>query len=399
MSGRLGSRRVWLSAGLIAAVAVLAATSVGVQLLRPEPPEGARSAAKAAAATPAPAAAERPPLVSTEAPRQGLPANHPPVRAKPRSAVDRNARQGTVEVDQTRPYTHYRVGNHSVRTIYADGSVMWLGTSGGIARFDSASRDFRTYDTRDGLAANGVYFLGKLRGKIAAGTHGGGLSVLDEATQVWSHYREPEGLAGTTVHHAIEATNGDIWVATDAGVNRVRGGALEDRIRWDRHSVASTRGGLPHDAVYGLAQGKDGAFWFATEGGLARLRDGQWVNWPGASDSDAVIALEVGRNGAVWAGSRGAGLLRVRGGAKTTFTTEDGLPSGHVSSLHFDRKERLWVGTRNGLALFSGGKFELMSTAQGLIAEGVHAVTTTADGDLWVGGFGGVAQIRSAAAN
>jgi ligand-binding sensor domain-containing protein len=395
MSPQLRWSRGWLIAALLALAAVAAVIGAGFSRTAP-------NTAAPNSAGPVPRAADHPPLASAKviapaAPE--MPKNHPPVRAKPRTPPERSAREGKVEVDAARPYTHYRVGNHSVRTIFADGGVLWLGTSGGIARFDLAGREFRLYDTRNGLAASGVYYLGKLRGRIAAGTHGGGLSILDEAAQTWSHFRVPEGLAGNTVHHALQASNGDIWIGTEAGANRVRGGALEDPTKWERHTSESSRGGLPHDAVYVIAQGADGAFWFATEGGLARLHNGKWASWPAASPAEAVIALEAARSGAVWAGLRGGGLARVQGGARTTYALDQGLPSAHVSSLHFDRKNRLWVGTRSGLALYSGGKFEVMGTAQGLIAEGVHAVTTTTEGDLWVAGFGGVAQIRNVMKN
>lgn len=361
-----------------------------------------------------------------------LAAAHPPVVSVPPGA---DAREGRVDVDAARPYTHFRVGNKSVTAIYADGSTVWLGTSGGLVRFDTATREFKTYDARDGLFEKGILYLGKLQGKIAAGTYGGGLSVLSQGADKWDHYNISEGLANAFVYDVLEASSGDVWIATGSGVNRVRGGALKERAKWALYSVKNTGGGLPHDRVYRIAEGKDGSIWVATRGGLAKFRNGKWTNWTNARGLGApnneiargpantgstgtlsrdteklrdtqgadpraafnpnhVAALEVGKDGKVWAGTRGAGLARFDGKAWRNYTVKEGLPSDYISTLNFDANGRLWIGTKNGLAHFKDGKFQVMTMAQGLLTESVLSVTTAVDGGLWVGSFGGAAHIR-----
>ena len=88
------------------------------------------------------------------------------------------------------------------------------------------------------------------------GTYGGGLSLLDEKTGQWKGYNIPEGLGDAFVYDVLTARNGDIWIATSSGVNRVRGGNLDDRSKWDLFTVENTRGGVPNDWVYGLAEGE-----------------------------------------------------------------------------------------------------------------------------------------------
>jgi ligand-binding sensor domain-containing protein len=367
-----------------------------------------------------------------------LPPSHPPVAVAPPGA---EARAGRVQVDPARPYTHFRVGNNSVIAIYGDGNVMWLGTSGGIVRFDTVTREFRKYDAHDGLRANGILYLGKLQGKISVGTYGGGLSLFDQDAPKWEHYGIAEGLGDTFVYDVLEASSRDVWVATGSGVNRVRGGALNDRANWDLYTVANTGGGLPNDRIYRLAEGQDGSIWLATRGGLANFQNGRWKNWihamgPGASYkegsrestpmSDAshspsqragqtqgaqggdakadsnpnhIAALEIGEDGKVWAGTRGGGLARFDGNSWKNYTVAEGLPSNQVSTLNFDRNGRLWVGTRNGLAVFKAEKFEVLTMAHGLLAENVLSVATTKEGAVWVGGFGGVAHIQRPSIN
>jgi ligand-binding sensor domain-containing protein len=49
--------------------------------------------------------------------------------------------------------------------------------------------------------------------------------------------------------------------------------------KWDLYTVENTKGGLPNDWVYGLAEGRNGDIWLATEGGMAKFANNRWENW------------------------------------------------------------------------------------------------------------------------
>ncbi|UCE31494.1 MAG: regulator [Burkholderiales bacterium] len=347
-----------------------------------------------------------------------------------------HGREGRVEVDPERQFVHYRVGNKNVKRIHAAGDEVWIGTSGGMVRYNTRTDAFRFYDVRDGLLSNGIFHVGALQGRIVLGTYGGGMSLLDEASGEFETFNIPEGLGDAFVYDVLEASNGDVWIATWSGVNRVRAGALRDRSRWELHTVQSTGGGLPNDWVYGLAEGRDGEIWLATEGGLARFRDGRWDNWNharglgapyekvrnqiqfkadpsresihharqkeemGLQDVDVaynpnyIVSLAVDRDGTVWAGTWGGGLSRYDGSDWRTYTVADGLPGNHVFMLHLDPDGRLWIGTNNGLARMTERGFDTMTTSDGLFSNIVFSMTTGPDGSLWVGSYGGLVRIR-----
>jgi len=355
-------------------------------------------------------------------------ANHP--------ALPAQEREGKVTVDPNAKFTHFRVGNKNVKSIYNDGKIVWVGTSGGVVRYDTRDDSFKLFDAHNGLLSNGMFFVGKVKGKIAVGTYGGGLSLLDEKTGKWKTYNIPEGLGDAFVYGVLTASNGDIWIATWSGVNRIRGGDLDNRSKWDLFTVENTKGGVPNDWVYGLAEGKNGDIWLATEGGMARFANNHWDNWNHAKGLGApyekvkddiafkndpskqsvhhakqkqemglqgvdvaynpnyVVSLAVDRQGTVWAGTWGGGLSRFDGKHWVSYTTTDGLPGNHVFMLHVDEKGQLWVGTNNGLTRWQDGKFtKPMTMADGLFANNVFAMATGADGSLWIGSFGGVAHL------
>ncbi len=409
------------------ATLVAGAYAVGRNQEGEAPPPSVASARPAGPMLAAAGVAERP-AQPAQAPAPAAPAAEP-------------VREGKVSVDPSRKFTHFRVGNKNVKSIYVDEvnrGLIWVGTSGGVVRYDTRDDSFKLYDVKSGLLSNGVFYVGRVRGRLAAGTYGGGLSLLDEKTGQWETYNIPEGLGDAFVYDVLEAANGDIWIATWSGANRVRGGALKDRGKWGLYTVENTKGGVPNDWVYGLAEGKDGDIWLATEGGLARYRQGKWENWnhakglgapyekvkdaiefkndPGkasvhhakqkeemglagievAYNPNYIVSLAVDREGVVWAGTWGGGLSRFDGKAWRHYTTAEGLPGNHVFMLHLDREARLWVGTNKGLARMEGGKFRVLTTADGLFADNVFSMATTRAGDLWIGSYGGVAHLRPA---
>jgi len=365
-----------------------------------------------------------------------MPVQHPPLPKAGKEA----AREGKVEFDKSRQFVHYRVGAKNVKRIYADGDTLWVGTSGGLIRYNTQSDEFKLFDVKSGLLSNGVFHVGRLGDRIVLGTYGGGMALMDPRTEAWETYNIPEGLGDAFVYDVLQASNGDVWIATWSGANRVRRGELKIRGRWDLYTVENTRGGLPNDWVYGLAEGRDGVIWMATEGGLARYKDGAWTNWNHAKGLGAdyeivrgdiqyksdpskvsqhhakqkeemglqnvdvaynpnyIVSLVVDRDGVVWAGTWGGGLARFDGTKFTNYTVANGLPGNHVFMLHLDRQGSLWIGTNNGLARrMPDGTFSVMNTHDGLFADAVFSMDTGADGTLWVGSYGGVARIRGAA--
>jgi len=362
----------------------------------------------------------------------GLPSGHPPLGKEQEAPTS-----GNVKSDPTAKFTHFRVGNSNVKSIFIEDKVVWIGTSGGLIRHDNGTGDYRIFNYTNGLLSNGVFHVGRLGNHIAAGTYGGGLSLYDEKQDSWQNLNVPNGLGDAFIYKTIKASNGDIWVATWSGANRVRGGDLMDRSKWDIYTVENTNGGLPNDWVYSLEEGKNGDIWLATEGGLALFRNEKWQNWNhekgmgapwekvkddpkfgtdpsklsehharqkvemGLEDTGTafnpnyVVALTVDKDGIVWCGTWGGGLSRYDGKKWRHYTMSDGLPGNHVFMLHEDPSGKLWIGTNKGLASFDNGKFKVLTTDDGLFSNVIFSMATALDGTQWIGSFGGVTQFSA----
>jgi len=398
------------------------------------PPVVAAPPAPVQAPAPAPAVPQpaAQPQVGRLQPGAQLPASgHPPL---PGTAP--LAQAPSVGMANNRKFTHFRVGNRNVKAMLADGEQVWVGTSGGVVRYDLKTDTHSLFDNRGGLLSNGIFWVGKIGGRISVGTYGGGLSIYDKGKDLWDHFNIQHGLADAFIYGVLEASNGDVWIATWSGANRIRGGDMNDRSKWDTYTVANTGGGLPNDWVYGLVEGVDGVIWMATEGGLARFEDGKWQNWSHddglgapyevvkesiefkndpakvsshharqkveqglegvdvAYNPNYIVALAYGPDGAVWAGTWGGGLGRFDGSKWTNYTVNEGLPANHVFMLRFDKAGKLWIGTSKGLAqMQDDGSFSVMTQADGLFSDNVFSMAEAQDGSLWIGSFGGVTRL------
>ena len=334
-------------------------------------------------------------------------------------------------------FSHFRVGNRNVKGMLSDGNLVWVGTSGGVIRYELETDNYRLFDVSTGsLLSNGVFHLSKLGDKIAVGTYGGGLSIYDPVKDKWRNYNIPDGLADQFVYDVQRVANGDIWIATWSGANRVISGDLDNPDKWETYNMETTSGGLPNDWVYGLEEGKNGDMWFATENGLALFSDGKWKNWqhedglgadltkvekdikfsrdPGkasrhhakqkeeqglskvdvAFNPNYIVSLVVDDDGIVWSGTWGAGLARFDGKKWTNYTSKEGLPSNHVFMLHKDGEGNVWAGTSHGLAkIKKDNSFDVLTKVDGLYADNVFSMANVTDGSIWVGSFGGVARL------
>jgi len=335
-------------------------------------------------------------------------------------------------------FSHFRVGNRNVKGMLADGDLVWVGTSGGIIRYELKTDNYKLFDVAGGyLLSNGVFHVSKLDEKIVVGTYGGGLSVYDQVNDSWKNYNIPHGLADQFVYDVQKVANGDIWIATWSGANRVIDGELDNPEKWETYNIENTSGGLPNDWVYGLEEGKDGSMWFATENGLAHYKNGKWENWqhedglgnsyeivkddikfsrdPGnasqhharqkeeqglsrinaAYNPNYIVSLEVDDDGVVWCGTWGGGLAKFDGKQWKNYSTLDGLPSNHIFMLYKDGAGKVWAGTSHGLAKMEGEKFKVITRKDGLYADNVFSMANAADGSTWVGSFGGVARLHN----
>ncbi len=124
----------------------------------------------------------------------------------------------------------------------------------------------------------------------------------------------------------------------------------------------STEDGLSQSDINGIYQDNDGFMWFATHDGLNKYDGYTFTTYTPeinnqSISSNLVYCIEGDKNGNIWIGTTGGGLnLFNKKTEKFTHFKHDkknikSLSDDYVTSVLLDSKNRLWVGTFNGISL------------------------------------------------
>lgn len=291
---------------------------------------------------------------------------------------------------------------HATTTAIVQGSdgLMWIGTRGGLARYDGqrlkvfrqASRD------RTSLPDNYIRALHALpHGGMLVGTNVGGAVRFDPVSNTFVALQGAAGVGMGTRILAISSDGQDgALIASDHGVfrydarrNRVvslvaPGGELSEgafTVHRDADGTIYAGGdqGLfvrrPHDRgfshvatppfgdVWAIQRGAQGRLWIGTgsHGIFVQLRDGRFVQ-PRVLAGDAPLighrtirAFARESDGTLWAATDGMGVLRIRIDRGLSIDAMRNIPANHASlagdtvrDVTIDRTGRLWAATDVG---------------------------------------------------
>ncbi len=267
---------------------------------------------------------------------------------------------------------------------------LWVGTTGGLARFDGAQFTPVSDGAVESLPVNSIYCLLVDRdGTLWAGTDGGGLLHIS-SSGVIKTYAAPDGLTDAFVHSIYEDSNGRLWVGTAGGLFLKEGerlvrtdapGAVD---RTDVQAITENREhhilvgssrlvalgagqarkitlpGNDHDRqIRSILAATDGSLWIGTdEGLLLRQGDGRFQHV--AEIDGAVRALRQTSDGTIWIGTIGKGLWAYRDGSFTRVGHAGLIPIETALCIYEDVDHRVWIGTQNGLGRLEKSQISLI---------------------------------------
>jgi signal transduction histidine kinase/ligand-binding sensor domain-containing protein len=292
---------------------------------------------------------------------------------------------------------------------------LWIGTSGGLLRFDGIQ--FVIYDRENtpALRENSVFCLmAGHDGTLWIGEEGGGLASYSGG--VFRSWSRQEGLTNNYVRALREDDRHDIWVGTDDGLFRLRQGSftrMDDRNGVPAssvHALYSGTGGrlwvggyhffslsdagvaeflLPGglaDNVKSILQTRDGTMWVGTVSGLERRLPGDQARFTRVETIHTTVrSLRQDLDGAVWIGTIGEGLFRYRDGVFSRLTAPASLPGNTVLASFEDSERNIWIGTQTGLLRLSRTAVRTFPLADAADAD-FGTVYEDRDGTLWVTG-------------
>lgn len=333
---------------------------------------------------------------------------------------------------------------------------LWLGTFGGLARFDGVRFKIYTTANTPELRSNRITALGTDHQKtLWIGTENGEIvcysngkfKLIDDGKQTGNGAvteffadREDVMLTGTsaglqicsrnncrrgnfagTIHRIRKDENGDLWILSEKRLFQKRGAEFVGNdlvagevIAFEPHPKGGfwivkadeigvyvngeykTLGKLKMPTGYtGTIVAPDGAFWINVKNHLYRVKDDEFEVFEIRNVEGATTRkIFVDQEGNLWLGRVGDGLFRLLNRRVQTLAKENGFRNVAVNSIAEDRDGGVWLATNQGLFRWTNGETALIP-AENQTGEWLRgALLFDRGGTLWNGTSEGLQSIR-----
>ena len=314
--------------------------------------------------------------------RDGLPQNSVnALAAAPDGALWIGTFGGLVRFDGTSFRLQERVdsaGRHvdRVLSLAVDrDSSLWIGTETGLLRYHDSQ--YTRYPVTPAIPDNGVSVLLVDRsGTLWIGTPRGGL--VRRTGETFTTIAEVDGRTVGPLTSLVEDEQGAVWAAAGDRMLVIAPGTR----------AASWATGPP-GAVEFMLQDRAGARWFGLADGIAAAaRNGGLRTWRRRDGAARPTVMIEDPGGGYWAGTQNEGLVLLRpeapGEPVTHFAPPDGRSQFRVRTALRDEEGTVWLGTNaSGLLRVRRNVFAVYGQPQGLSNDVMTAVHADAAGSLW----------------
>ncbi len=295
-------------------------------------------------------------------------------------------------LDPERPTSHYRRDQWTTQhglpyaavrdVIQTSDGYLWLGSRGGLARFDGLTFTAFTSENQPLLPEDeSVFSLAEDDARtLWIGTPQG---VVWYREGVWTRPTELRALEGLDVRCIVRDGPRGMVIATRNNLYRFHDGVLEPLALPPHVNI----GGI--NALY---VSRDGSEILVMGARAYYLREGNWTRLEeGEVATTGMRGAVQTRSGAWWLGSP-SGLYYLENGELTKFSSLDGFDVPPVRSLFIDRDDNLWIGTPRGLYRYTRGRFRPVLIEGVETLSHVMCIGEDREGNLWCGTDAGVVR-------
>ncbi|MBW8900617.1 MAG: diguanylate cyclase [Massilia sp.] len=287
------------------------------------------------------------------------------------------------------------LGNLAVTALAQEtDGALWIGTENGLYRHDGESirnpiGDARLQVYNMAFGSDGTLWIASDGGIYRY--HDGKIAQVPVSDPTWSPL---QGQALAPLAHGdilVVGKEGKLWRVSAAGESARMESALPATLESQQSEALEVRS---------ILVGNDGAWWFGCGSALCRWHENRLERW-GAADGvphSEWLGLRQTKDGAIWARSDRYVIRRAAGDTQFADITPQGLGRG---SNHFwlpmveDSKGRLLTPGNAGVYRWQAGQWRYFGERNGLVEDGVRAMLTDLNGDVWLGTTGhGLAHWR-----
>ncbi len=348
------------------------------------------------------------------------------------------------------PFDSNSLSHNQIQTVFYGGDgVFWIGTYGGLNRFESKTGEFREYthdpEDQQSLTNDVVVAIERgPRGDLWIGTLDG-LNRLDPETGNITRYRPDDSASGTLPDKVVRTLHldggGTLWVGTYGGLSRYNPdtdafetfsdsfsspvvmevlsdprnpdvlwvGTWDGRVsKFNTRTAETSSYRLPGEGIYAMMIDSTGIMWVGTWGDGLYAMDrstGEFESYRShESDSryglshDVIYSITEDRSGIVWIGTNGGGIDKYVPWENRFETFEhnpedtQSITSGSIESIHVDEDGTGWFAVYgSGLTRYDSEDESFTQYThdpddpRSLSNDIVNEVFRDSGGTLWVG--------------
>ncbi|MEG1423258.1 MAG: two-component regulator propeller domain-containing protein [Peptostreptococcaceae bacterium] len=273
---------------------------------------------------------------------------------------------GQVKVYKNNPNDKHSLGGNFIKDILRDSSGnLWVGTNGGLSRYNDETDDFTSWNNKiydkASLVEDEIFtIIEDTSGMIWLGTYAG-ISIFNPNNKIEHYKKDPfdkNTINDNVIHGMYEDDDGLLWIGTNSkGVNIVD--RKNNTVKYiDKNSEMYP---LSDDSVNDI-KGYEDLIFVATNNGVNKI-----------DKSNKTIIL---------------------------YTEEDGLPDNNSRTLFLDSKGCLWIGSTNGVSILDIKNNKIIDISDILEKNKItdmyiRVIFEDRQGDYWIGCFrdGGLIKI------
>ena len=275
----------------------------------------------------------------------------------------------TFDAENTSPFK-----SDTVYDLLQDESgALWISTAAGLVRYQDGS--FAAYVAAQGLPADAVWFTHEDRRHR--------LWAITSAGPAWFNGKSFVAVsgaqsAGPLQRHALaEDAHGTLWLGGSSGVL-----ALDTTLATPRLGLHL----LPGIPVETVELDREGGVWIGTSEGLQRYARGGLapiLHLPGKTE---VTALYPDGEDGIWVGTA-TGMLHLAGnGERLPLQASDlAIAGARVDGLYQDRERVLWIATERGVFRLEADRLQSFAPGSPLAVNRVLSMLEDREGNLWLG--------------